>query len=478
MFVFDVAAQCGLKICCIGTIQAELLQNKVEKHIRYDTYCHENDETHCDIIADLVRSEFGEVDGCITFRDDCITLTALLCQRLKTPGLPYSGAVAAKKKSLTLEKLKTSPGISRRSVQQYCSRCCNVVSLTDLEKSADVIGFPAVLKGEYGCGGISFKIVHDIDESREHFSVLQSSSSFKPHQLTYVGKGFGNECVLMELLEGSEHCVDLVLFHGELLGAFITDKGIRTAHDTTVHSMSVMPSVLSLEKQNEVIRAAFECCLALGLDHGILNVDTMLTHSGPKLIEINARMAGYCQRDFIQVVYNMDLVRLAFQLACDIRPDIPNGHCFIPSNCKVEPSLPSKVVSSTDSEINDSECSNCHFSCLNDSRDPPTGFAPNPSCVIVGRTLYGWQHGLALRTTARPEILQQLHQEEKLLLFPIDEKVREECYNMPFCKLAVTGDNFSDATDKMEQLCQDLRLEPVHMLFSCNQESTGVDKSK
>ncbi|KAL8616830.1 hypothetical protein ACOMHN_017867 [Nucella lapillus] len=461
--VYDIAARfgitvysginiySGIKCCSTGTYQ--LPQDKVVKHIWYDTYCHESDQKHCDTIVELVRSEFGEVDGCITFWDDCIPLTALLCQHFGTPGLPYSGAVAANKKSLTFEELKTTTGTLGNAVKEYLSLCYNVASLTDLEKSSEVIGFPAVLKNEYGGGGVSFRIVQDMVQCRDHLSFLQSACVNETCTNIEMGKGYGNECVLMELLEGSEHAVDLVVFHGELLCAFLRDKGTRSAQDITAHTMSVMPSLLTVEKQKQVVTAAFECCLALGLDHGIIDVDIMLTESGPKLIEINARMGGMCQRDFAQVVYNVDLIHLAFQLACDVRPVIPLSHSFMPLS----------GISPSGAQLVHSECSSSHISCLNDSQDLPPVFAPEPSCVIVGRTLYGWQHGSALRTTARHEVFQQLHHEGKLLFFPHDVKLREQRHNLPFCTFAVTGDTFSDATGKMERLCRDLGLEPMQM---------------
>jgi phosphoribosylamine-glycine ligase len=56
------------------------------------------------------------------------------------------------------------------------------------------------------------------------------------------------------------------------------------------------------------------------LNHGVLDADVMPTSNGPKLIEINARVGGYCQRDFILRVYNVDILQLAFLLACDVKP--------------------------------------------------------------------------------------------------------------------------------------------------------------
>jgi carnosine synthase len=53
-----------------------------------------------------------------------------------------------------------------------------------------------------------------------------------------------------------------------------------------------------------------------------------MTATGPKLIEINARMGGFYNRHWILKCYGVDMVRYAFMIACGIKPIPP----------KVEPS--------------------------------------------------------------------------------------------------------------------------------------------
>ena len=436
------------------------------KYIYYDTSNHEDDEMHCDAIARRVTSELGDVDGCLTLWDDCIPLAALLCARLGKAGIPYSGARAAKQKSLALDALRgaVKAGLP---VRQYASRCCSVSSLQEVEESSKVVGFPAVMKPEYGGGAVGVKLVNNLMESQEHFKRIQSMHGANMFERKHVlGKGFGSDCALMEFLEGSEHCVDLATFHGELLCAFVTDKGPQSLPDT-FHTVTIMPSLLTREKQTEVVKAALECCRALGLDHGLFDVDVMLTERGPKLIEINARMGGYCQRDLVLHCYDVDLLHLAYMLACDVKPhfsvdpfsskhdvtSIPRPRTIL------DASAPGATPSGTPTDSNGVKDGFDSSLAETTGRRLPRYALPQASCFVVGLSVYPGKHGTALKTTARPQTLQRLHDDGELLFFRHEAALREQLDQFPFCTLSVQGPTFSAARSKLQGLCLDLGIE-------------------
>ena len=61
----------------------------------------------------------------------------------------------------------------------------------------------------------------------------------------------------------------------------------------------------------------------VGLGNGVFNVEFKMTPTGPKLIEINARMGGFYLRDWIKRIYGVDLMFCAMQISCGIKPFIP-----------------------------------------------------------------------------------------------------------------------------------------------------------
>ncbi|XP_052214299.1 carnosine synthase 1-like [Dreissena polymorpha] len=96
----------------------------------------------------------------------------------------------------------------------------------------------------------------------------------------------------MEFYGGTEHDVDVVIYGNKLVGAFISDNG-PTNFPSFRETAATMPSLLPPDRQAQLIVAAFKCCVDIGLSDGVFNVEMKMTARGPKLIEINGRMAGF-----------------------------------------------------------------------------------------------------------------------------------------------------------------------------------------
>ena len=68
-----------------------------------------------------------------------------------------------------------------------------------------------------------------------------------------------------------------------------------------------------------------------GLANGVFNVELKMTPTGPKLIEINARMGGFYNREWIKRIYSVDIMFCAMQIAAGIKPFIPK----VEPNCHI-----------------------------------------------------------------------------------------------------------------------------------------------
>uniref|UniRef100_U3KCI6 ATP-grasp domain-containing protein n=1 Tax=Ficedula albicollis TaxID=59894 RepID=U3KCI6_FICAL len=129
-----------------------------------------------------------------------------------------------------------------------------------------------------------------------------------------IGLGWGNAMLLMEYVPGTEHDVDLVVFEGRLLGAWVSDNG-PTRVPAFLETAACLPSCLPADRQAQLVRAALECCRACGLRDGVFNVELKLGPAGPRLLEINPRMGGFYLRDWIREVYGPDLLLAAVLVA-------------------------------------------------------------------------------------------------------------------------------------------------------------------
>ena len=436
------------------------------KYFHYDINNHNHDFSHADVITNLMASQLGDMDGCLTVLDFHIPLTALVCARLGKPGIPYSSARLVNNKRLTLEALRKQSTVD--TLHSYASRCWSVERVEDVEEAARHVGFPAVLKMESGAGGLSVKVVYSMEDAQEQFEQVQNHCNMRLGRGDYnsmiFGAGFGSSCVFMEYLQGSEHCVDLALYHGELLCAFVTDKQPQvSAKGKFHHGICIIPSQLPKAKEVEVIRAAVDCCKGLGLHHGVFDVDIMLTGSGPKLIEINARVGGFCQREFVLRCYGVDLLHLACFLACDVRPTFSSISCI-----DDDISMSRKDTTATETPVID-VCSVTQRTGSNDGRRvseagqrniPSSLPALKPRGSVVGLQLYPGKHGQALKTTASPATLQKLHEDGEMLFLKIDPELRETNDPMvPFCTLAVHGQSFSATRCRLQKICMEIGIE-------------------
>ena len=275
------------------------------------------------ISAEIIRkldSRQIPIDGCVSFWEDFAPIAAAICEKRNLVGSNFRSAMIAKNKFLTHQILSRRrgdiphfPRTTLYSCQTYQIDCS-----TDIHKvlSKNSITFPAILKLLYGSSAVGVHLVKDEDDCLQYFDKVQQNLD-----VYGVGLGFGSSMMLTDFVVGSEHDVDIIIFKRKLIAAFVSDNGPTRIPDF-IETVSVMPSALNEERKNQLITAAYQCCLEIGLDNGVFNVELKSTITGPKLLEINARMGGFYLRDWIKYCYGVDILLSNFLIALGIRPHI------------------------------------------------------------------------------------------------------------------------------------------------------------
>lgn len=77
----------------------------VATYLEYDFNEYTQDETHAKNIVQMLLEQGTELDGCCTFREDCVPLPARVSDILGLHGVGLKGAMIAKKKSSTQNTL-------------------------------------------------------------------------------------------------------------------------------------------------------------------------------------------------------------------------------------------------------------------------------------------------------------------------------------------------------------------------------------
>ncbi|XP_064220748.1 carnosine synthase 1 [Aotus nancymaae] len=406
-FVWEAARDYGLQLHLVESDPNHFASQLVQTFIHFDVTEHQRDEENARLLAELVRARGLKLDGCFSYWDDCLVLTALLCQELGLPCCPPAAMRLAKHKSRTQLHLLCHHGPPWPAPSLHAVPCCPLESEADVERAVHQVPLPGVMKLEFGAGAVGTRLVKDAPQCHEHFSrITRDLQGEADHP--GIGLGWGNAMLLMEFVDGTEHDVDLVLFGGRLLAAFVSDNGPTKLPGFT-ETAACMPTGLAPEQEAQMVQAAFRCCLGCGLLDGVFNVELKLTGAGPRLIEINPRMGGFYLRDWILELYGVDLLLAAAMVACGLCPALPTH--------------------------------------------------PRARGHLVGVMCLVSQHLQALSSTASRETLQALHDRGLLRLNLLEEALVPGEYEEPYCSVACAGSSPIEARLRLLGLCQGLGID-------------------
>lgn len=253
-------------------------------------------------VEELVKTE--RIDGVITFWENAVPLAAALAQRFGWTGNAPQAALNARNKYLTRQTLENA------KLSKYQPAWALIKSASDLEKAAARIGFPLVLKPAWGVRSQFVVKLDSLEEAKKAFEYVSTNMTpaFDP-----IYK-YGTDILAEEYMDGAEVDVDLLVQGGEVKFHAFTDN-FPTKEPFFVETGDAMPSRHEDKDLSDVLRMARETVRALGLTSGALHLEAKITASGPKLIELNARMGGDYLSDWIKTVWEVDLVEEASRIA-------------------------------------------------------------------------------------------------------------------------------------------------------------------
>ncbi|GIG60091.1 carboxylase [Longispora fulva] len=246
------------------------------------------------------------ISGVITYDEARVTQVAFVADGL---GLPHAGldaAAACRFKNLTRRALDAAGVPQPRSIP--------VTSLDEARVAAAEIGYPVVIKPHDLLAGMGVLRVDAPEELAERYA--DSTGNPVGGVPDYVYAPLVEECVT-----GEEISVDCALHGGELTVLCLARKenGFAPYFVEVGHTVDAADPLLTDPALLDVLRAAHA---AIGYQDGITHTEIMLTESGPKIIEINGRMAGGHITRLAQLATGTDEGLAACDVACG-RPPVP-----------------------------------------------------------------------------------------------------------------------------------------------------------
>ncbi|MFJ1742652.1 acetyl-CoA carboxylase biotin carboxylase subunit family protein [Streptomyces microflavus] len=248
------------------------------------------------------------ISGVTTYLEHHVELAAQLAQEHGLPGAAPEAVAACRDKARTRRLLDEHAVPSARSVL--------VDSAQAAQAAAESIGYPVVIKPR-GLGGSTG--VRRADDQTQVDALYREAAVAT---LDGLEERAVAGVMVEEYLRGPEISVECaVRGRGDVHFAAITRKrlGAEPAFLETGHLVDAADPLLDDLELRRVVTAAIS---AVGITSGILHVEVRLTGSGPRIVEINARLGGDLIPRLVQLATGVSLPQAQAAMATGDRPDL------------------------------------------------------------------------------------------------------------------------------------------------------------
>ena len=182
----------------------------------------------------------------------------------------------------------------------------------DVEKALDKIGGPVVCKpvDSRGARGV-VRVTEDIDTRWAYAAALAASPS--------------RQVLVEEWLPGAQISTESLLIDNRIYTPGLSDRNyarLEQFRPYVIEDGGDLPANLDPDQRQELDRVLLQTARALGLNRWTMKGDVVWTSTGPKIIEVAARLSGgfFCTHT-APLSNGVDILKAAIELALNITPD-------------------------------------------------------------------------------------------------------------------------------------------------------------
>jgi biotin carboxylase len=254
-----------------------------------------NPDTDAEAILGALRRSGVRPDGILTFLEDRVCEVARVTAALGLPGNPPEAVDAARSKIRTRE-LSARLGLPTPKAQR-------VRSLDELFAAAAEVGFPAVVKPEFGAAATGCVRVDDFESLPGVYKLVRTVVT--PEHMGIFRAG--SDLLLEQYLDGVEFDIDLILQDGESVFSSVSQNW-PTAEPSFQETGLHLPPDYNKKAVAGLVELSVQTVQAFGFRRGVLHVEGKCTSRGPRVIEVNARMGGTRIHQMVEAVWGVDLI--------------------------------------------------------------------------------------------------------------------------------------------------------------------------
>ena len=244
-------------------------------------------------------------DGVLTFFENYVCEAARVAAALGLPGNPPEAVDAARSKVRTRE-LSARLGLPAPKAQR-------VRSLDELFAAAAEVGFPAVVKPEFGASAVGVVRVDSVESLAGVYKLVRAVVT--PEQKAIFRAG--SDLLLEGYLDGVEFDVDLVLQDGECVFSSVSQNW-PTAEPSFQETGLHLPPDHNRRAVRGLVDLSVRTVQGFGFRRGVLHVEGKCTSHGPRVIEVNARMGGARIHQMVEAVWGVDLIEAQLRSCLDL----------------------------------------------------------------------------------------------------------------------------------------------------------------
>ncbi len=256
-------------------------------------------------ILDALKGSGVRPDGVLTFVENYVREAARVAAALGLPGNP-PGAVDAARSKVRTRELSARLGLPTPKARR-------VRSLDELFAAADDVGFPAVVKPEFGASAAGCVRVDSFESLPGVYKLVRAVVS--PEQKAIFRAG--NDLLLEEYLDGVEFDVDLILQDGDCVFSSVSQNW-PTAEPSFQETGLHLPPDHNKKAVGGLVDLSEQTVQAFGFRRGVLHVEGKCTSRGPRMIEVNARMGGTRIHQMVEAVWGVDLIEAQLRSCLDL----------------------------------------------------------------------------------------------------------------------------------------------------------------
>ena len=266
--------------------------------------CGDADQDAAAIIAALEHAGVRP-DGVFNIWENSVCVAARVAEALDLPGNPVDAVDAARSKIRTRE---TSAALGLPT-----PRAVRVRSLDELFAAAENVGFPAVVKPEFGASAMGCVRVNGFEDLPGIYNLVRDVVRPEHDDIFRAG----NDLLLEEYLDGVEFDVDLVLADGTCVFNSVSQNW-PTAEPSFQERGLHCPADHNPKAVKRLVDLTVQTVQAFGFSRGVLHVEGKCTSRGPRIIEVNARMGGGRVYEMVRDVWDVDLVETQLRSCLDL----------------------------------------------------------------------------------------------------------------------------------------------------------------